>query len=271
MSEVILKLFLGIFFLYALFCALYYFLQKRMIFFPDQTAFSRCGHVQRDGGEAIEEGSARYYMFKSRQSKTRAIVIHFHGNGGRACDRYPYLKELRELGFHLALAEYPGYAQDTTLPGQDKILRHAKAVVESAKNKYPGMPLVFFGESLGAAVATWLGTQFQPGALILQTPFESLGEVGKHHYPWLPARAFLRHPFPANKWAGNVKAPVFVFHGEEDEIIPFKMGKRQFENFDKGSKNLFWTVSGARHNDILLHADAELWKRVDGFLNSAGI
>ena len=46
--------------------------------------------------------------------------------------------------------------------------------------------VVYYGESLGTAVATELAVDHPPAALILRSPFTSLTDIGRHHYPFLP-------------------------------------------------------------------------------------
>ena len=52
--------------------------------------------------------------------------------------------------------------------------------------------IVYFGESLGAAVAIGLAVEHPPAALLLRSPFTSLTDVGQVHYPYLPVRALLK-------------------------------------------------------------------------------
>ncbi|MEX1098879.1 MAG: alpha/beta hydrolase, partial [Bacteriovoracaceae bacterium] len=235
---------------YFAFCAFVYFYQKRMLYFPDKTAFKNCPSVKTAGGEArvLEASGARYYLIKTQAQKPKGWIIHFHGNGGRACDRHQFLKELSPRGYHLALAEYPGYAEDAPLPDQEQVLTHAMAVYEDIEKEVQNsLPVILFGESLGAAVATYVASKkTDVAALVLQTPFASTVKVGKAHYPFLPVKSLLRHTFPAGDWALEINAPVFVFHGTKDEIVPLSLGKEQFENFPSQEKK-FWRVPKAGH------------------------
>lgn len=218
----------------------------------------------------VESRNARFYSIKTKVASPKGWVIHFHGNGGRACDRYGLVNDFLKMGYHLALAEYPGYAQEADLPGQEELLSSAMGVYDAVEKMDPDLPIVLYGESLGAAVATWLASEKDSAkALILQSPFPSIKRVAKHHYPYLPA-ALLLHTFPADQWAQKTdtktKAKVFVFHGDQDDIIPMEMGKEQFENFPSERKT-FWEVRGAGHNDIGFVAGGELWSKLGKFLS----
>jgi alpha-beta hydrolase superfamily lysophospholipase len=55
----------------------------------------------------------------------------------------------------------------------------------------PPQRLLYYGESLGAAVVTELATEHPPAGLLLRSPFVDLAAVGHVHYPFLPVRALL--------------------------------------------------------------------------------
>lgn len=84
-------------------------------------------------------------------------------------------------------------------------------------------------------------------------------------YPLIPVKLLLQHKFEAVEWAKDIKVPVFIFHGDKDEVIPFELGKEQSLHF---SKNLvtFWDVTGAHHNDLSVVAGREKWARIRTFL-----
>jgi fermentation-respiration switch protein FrsA (DUF1100 family) len=93
--------------------------------------------------------------------------------------------------------------------------------------RWPGHPLVLWGESLGSAVATRLAAE-QGGiaGLILDSPLTSVADRAAELYPILPVRTLLRHDFPVLELIGRVDAPVLVIHGEADRVIPPDHGRR---------------------------------------------
>ena len=62
----------------------------------------------------------------------------------------------------------------------------------------------------------------------------------------------------------QVKVPLLVIHGTEDEIVPFDMGRRVFERA-KGTKR-FYSVEGANHNDVTTVGGDEYFYRWKKFL-----
>jgi len=88
--------------------------------------------------------------------------------------------------------------------------------------------IIIFGRSLGAAVAAWLASQHTPRALILESAFTSIADIGKHYYPYLPTRLLVRIKYPTVQYIKNVNCPVLITHSPTDEIIPYKFGKKLF-------------------------------------------
>src|SRR5438445_126322 len=80
--------------------------------------------------------------------------------------------------------------------------------------------LVYFGESLGAAVALSLAVEQPPAALVLRSPFTSLADMGRVHYPFVPAGLVLRDRFDSLGQVGRLTCPVLVIAGEQDRIVP---------------------------------------------------
>ena len=84
----------------------------------------------------------------------------------------------------------------------------------------------YFGASLGAAVAVTLAVERPPAALILCSPFTSLSDMGRVHYPLLPTGPLLRDRFDSIARIGRVRRPVLVIAGDHDQIVPLEQSRR---------------------------------------------
>ena len=73
--------------------------------------------------------------------------------------------------------------------------------------------VVYFGESLGTAVAVELASEHPPAALVLRSPFTSMTDVGRHHYPWLPVGWLLRDRFDTLRRIPGVHTPTCRYRG----------------------------------------------------------
>jgi fermentation-respiration switch protein FrsA (DUF1100 family) len=110
--------------------------------------------------------------------------------------------------------------------------------------------IVYFGESIGTGVAVHLASERPPHALILRSPFTSLVDVGRHHYPFLPVAWLLRDRFVSVDRIASSGAPLLVIAGTGDRIVPVEMSEALYQAAPEPK----WlvTIEGADHNDGIL-------------------
>jgi uncharacterized protein len=114
----------------------------------------------------------------------------------------------------------------------------------------PGDRLLYYGESLGAAVVTELAIAHPPAGLVLRSPFVDLASVGRVHYPFLPVRALLRDRYPLAEQLARVTVPTTVVYGSDDRIVPPEQS-RAVAGAAGGPTRLV-EVQDADHNDRAL-------------------
>ena len=162
---------------------------------------------------------------------TQPAVLVCNGNAGNRSHRAPLAAALARAGLSVLLFDYRGYGGNPGRPSERGLLadaRAARAYLASREDVDPDR-IVYFGESLGAAVAVSLAAEQPPAAFILRSPFTSLADVGRVHYPFLPVRLLLRDRYAAIEQIGRVAAPVLVVAGARDEIIPVEHSRRVYE------------------------------------------
>jgi fermentation-respiration switch protein FrsA (DUF1100 family) len=123
---------------------------------------------------------------------------------------------------------------------------------------------VYFGESLGTAVATALAAEHPPTAMILRSPFVSLVDLGRLHYPGLPVRWLLRDRFVSIEHIRQVRSPLLVLAGSHDSIVPIDQSRRLYEAASPPKKLVI--VDGADHNDDELLAGEQIIETIREFL-----
>jgi len=82
-------------------------------------------------------------------------------------------------------------------------------------------------------------------AMILRSPYTSIADVAQLQLPYLPARWLVRDKFDSFSKIGVNKAPLFVFHGANDTLIPLALGRELFEQANEPKTWL--TIDGAGH------------------------
>ena len=125
--------------------------------------------------------------------------------------------------------------------------------------------MIFFGESLGTALAIGLAAEHPPAGVILRSPFTSLVEVGRTHYPFLPVQLLLRDRYTAIDDIERVHSPVLVIAGDQDRIIPLTQSRRVYEAAT-ATKELV-ILAGAGHNDMELLAGDEMLAAIGRFVD----
>jgi fermentation-respiration switch protein FrsA (DUF1100 family) len=193
-------------------------------------------------------------------------VIHFNGNGGNRAHRAPFAAALARRGVATLLFDYRGYGENPGSPSEDGLARDARAVRAFATGR-PDIArgrIVYYGESLGTAVALQLALDEPPHALVLRSPFTSLVDVAASVYPFLPVRWLLGEQFAAAARVGELRCPVLVIVGGADRIIPVGLSERVYRAAPQPKRLV--RFDGADHNDYELIAADELIDAVVEFL-----
>ncbi len=173
----------------------------------------------------------------------RATVIVFPGNGGNRLGRVPLARELTSRGLSVLLFDYRGYGDNPGKPSEEGLTYDARAALDLIDG-----PVIYFGESLGAAVAVELATYRAPAGLVLRSPFSSLAAVGSHHYPWLPVKMLLQDKYPLVERLSGVDVPTVVVLGTSDSVVP----PAQSREVATAARAKLIEVAGADHNDEVL-------------------
>lgn len=235
--------------------------QRRLIYFP-------FGHVPRPDTVGLEAAEAVSFptadgltlsgWFVSRTETPDFTVMVFNGNAGNRAFRAPLADALARANLAVLLFDYRGFGGNPGSPTEEGLRNDARA----ARNYLVSRPdvdrrkLVYFGESLGTAVATSLAVDYPPAALILRSPFTSMTDIGRHHYAFLPVRWLLRDRYETIERITRVTSPLMVIAGDNDRIVPFA-SSRQLYDAANDPKTLL-VISGADHNDDSLLAGREM-------------
>jgi hypothetical protein len=195
-----------------------------------------------------------------------AVAIVFNGNAGNRADRAGIADRLAARGISTLLFDYRGYGGNGGHPTESGLRRDASAARAFVAER-SSAPVVYFGESLGSGVAVALAVEQPPDVLVLRSPFTSLVDVGKEHYPFLPVGWLLKDTYPSIDRIGSIDVPLLVVAGSDDEVVPIDLSERLFDA--AGEPKEIHVVDGARHNDAALTSSDNLADVVAGFVRSA--
>jgi hypothetical protein len=83
--------------------------------------------------------------------------------------------------------------------------------------------------------------------IVLDSPYYSIQEVAQKTYPFLPVKFMLKDRFDSFVYAPYITAPVLIFHGDRDFIVPISSGQKLFNVIT--AKKKFIEMRGASHVD----------------------
>ncbi|MGH3675357.1 MAG: alpha/beta hydrolase [Mycobacterium sp.] len=247
--------------------------QRRLIYFPSPGPVPSAAAFLPNGRDVVldtEDGirlGAWYFPVAGRGP----AVLVCNGNAGDRSMRLELAAALNDIGLSVLLFDYRGYGGNPGQPSEDGLAADARAAQAwlAAQPEVDPDRIAYFGESLGAGVAVGLATERPPAALVLRSPFTSLADVGRVHYPWLPVGRLLIDRYPSIDRIGSVDAPVLVIAGDRDDIVPTSLSKRLYEAAPEPKR--FVLVSGAGHNDAALLDGRQMLDEVGRFLSEAGV
>ena len=207
-----------------------------------------------------------WYVPAREPSASRTIIL-FNGNAGNRANRVQLAARFAEYGWSTLLVDYRGYGGNPGLPSERGLERDAHAALKYVLSRSDVDPsrIVYFGESLGAAVAIRLAVDFPPAALILRSPFSSMTAIGTRHYPFLPVRWLLRDRFPSITRIGQIKSPTLFIAGDSDAIVPLADSQLLFDAANEPKR--FVIIPDADHNDEALFGGVEMMAAIRAFLN----
>jgi uncharacterized protein len=247
--------------------------QRRLIYLPSQVV-PPIGSVLPAAEEvayATDDGLIlAAWLVPASGEPSGITVIVFNGNAGNRAHRAPVAEALASLGHRVLLTDYRGYGGNPGRPTETGLAADARAAVAHLEDRGDVDPerLVYFGESLGAAVAIGLAVERPPAALVLRSPFTSLPDVASVHYPFLPTSWLLWDRYPNLDRMRTLTVPLLVVAGTEDRIVPFAQSEALYATAP-GPKELM-AVDGADHNDHRLNAGEAMLARVDAFVRRWG-
>jgi len=194
----------------------------------------------------------------------RAFVVYFHGNGGNLSIWAAILSDLAVHGYDVLAVDYRGYGLSSGRPTESGVYRDADAVLEHLPTANSGsLPVVYWGRSLGTAVAAYAASRQRPDGIILEAGFPDARAVVRTS----PVLAFLSifstYRFPTAERLAGVDTPALVLHGDADRVIPFALGRALYDRLT-GDKT-FVAIPGGDHNDAKPANERVYWGAVDAF------
>lgn len=224
-----------------------------LIFFPskDYTFRPEDFGLRHQSVEVLTKDNVKLAGWYFPSEPGSKVVYLLHGNAGNIGDRLFRVPEWLRRGFSVFLLDYRSYGKSGgNITAENDLYADAEAGLDWLKEakKFSAADIVLSGESIGCAAVLELAQKGKFAGLILEAPFTSLAAIAKVHYPFVPAFFLSGFQFDNLAKISNIETPVFILHGEDDEICPFKMGEELFRRAPE--PKYFFRIPGAHHNDL---------------------
>lgn len=245
--------------------ALLYVFQDTLIFFPQPTPQANRAPFSAHALTLVHKGKQlQGWYVPGTVSESRPLVVYYGGNAEEVSGNLWEMSRL-QAGAYLFM-NYRGYGDSQGKPSQKNLCRDALYILDTlaARENISMHHIVLMGRSLGSGVAVYVAAHRPVRGVILVTPFDSLLNVARHHYPVLPVRFLLKHPFDSAALAPSLKMPALVIIGDQDNIIPNQRSTELAQRWGGAIETV--VIKGAGHNDIQL--DHHYWDVINSFLST---
>jgi hypothetical protein len=181
-------------------------------------------------------------------------LLYCHGNGGNISYTLDSINIFNELGLNCFIFDYRGYGASQGKPTEEGTYIDAQAAYDwlIKEKKLEPADIIIFGWSLGGSIAAHLASNVEAKGLIIESGFTSYADIGQKFYPYMPVRLFVRYGFKTRDYLKQVNCPVLIIHSRNDEISPFELGLRLYEEAANEPKE-FLEIFG-NHNDGFLYS-----------------
>jgi hypothetical protein len=244
-------------------------LEPRAVFFPlrgEQDTPASLGIRY----EALRLGTAdgvSIHAWQLEPESPSADIVYFHGNGGNLSLWLPVFATLHRFGYRVLAIDYRGYGRSEGAPSERGLYLDAEAAARHASTATDRRrPLVYWGRSLGGAVAAAAARAFPPDALVLESTFPDKASVLRGNGVMRALNLLSAYRLDTLEHLRGFPRPVLVVHAERDTIIPFALGRELFERLD--GRKTFVALKDGDHNDLYDADQAAYWKPIRAFIDS---
>ena len=173
------------------------------------------------------------WMLKQKNMKPVITLLHFHGNAGFILSQYQAISPLLKYGFQIFIFDYSGFGFSQGEATRQNVLIDANAALSYLRGRpdIKDTKLIIYGQSLGGHLSAVVAEQRQEeiDGLVIEGAFSSHKDVAAETAGFI-GRMLVSEKYSASKSIRGYIKPVLIIHSTEDEVIPFKMGQKIFDN-----------------------------------------
>lgn len=194
---------------------------------------------------------AELVIWSAPPAPGRPVILYFHGNAGNLALREGRFAAFTARGYGIVAPAYRGSSGSTGTPDETALIADARAVAAALPGLVGPARVVYYGESLGSAVALALAETDPPAGIVLEAPFASLAAMSAALYGSADLARLAKSRWDSLGRIAGLRAPLLILHGAEDDLVPPAQGRALFEAAASADKR-FVEVAGAGHTNVWL-------------------
>lgn len=235
---------------YVIGCASLYLLQEKILFrpqpIPKNTQF-------RFGSEVFipVDDHTKLHGLYHKIDQPKGVVLYLHGNRGNArrCQRQAEMFE--GYGYNVFLLDYRGYGKSSgTIGSNRQLYDDVQKVYDYLNREFDESQIILVGYSLGTGMASHLAAKNNPKHLLLIAPYISIVDMKDRFAPFIPD-FLVKYPLNNKEHISEAKCPITIFHGTEDEVIPYDSSEDLKKVF--ADKIDLVTLTNTSHRGSIFH------------------
>ena len=261
-----LEIILGIIVIYVSVLVILFIFQRNLMYHPSENNYFGDKlevNIEKVNIKTSDNLSLLAWFHKKDLNKFKTIV-YFHGNAGTLDNRIHKLNHFKDMDVNFLIIAWRGFSGNEGKPTENGLYIDGLSAVnwivdQGAKEE----DIILYGESLGTGIATEIAQNKNFAGVILETPFTSMINAAKEFYPYIPVNLLLKDRYENFKKIKNINIPILVMHGEQDTIVPFKMGKKMYQLANE-PKYFYFT----KQDDHMMVYDEPMIKILKDFLKN---
>lgn len=255
--------------IYSVISAYFFFFQSSFVYFPHkdiQATPKQLGMKYKEVDFVSKDGKKLNGWFIPADDP-KGVLLFCHGNAGNISHRIESIKIFHDIGLSVFIFDYRGYGKSEGKPNEKGTYLDAEAAWEYLikHEHFDASEIMLFGRSIGGSIAARLAAAKNPKALIIESSFTSIVDLGAEIYPFLPVCLLSRFRYDTQEYVKAIKSPVLVIHSSDDEIIPFSHGKAIFEAANEPKE--FLKIQGS-HNGGFWLSRTKYSKTIEKFITN---
>jgi len=195
----------------------------------------------------------------------RGTMLFCHGNGGNISGYVETVITGNRLGLNVFIFDYRGYGKSEGKPSEQGTYEDAEAAwgFLVRQKRVPPEKIVIWGRSLGGPIAARIASRHLSGPVILESTFTSLHDLVDEKFGWFFSFLVWGYSYDTEKYLDKIHAPVLIVHSPDDEMIPYKHGRKLYET--AGEPKSFLEIRGS-HNRGFLESRQVYESSINNFL-----